>query len=153
MIWRVKLRHYEKAKKFEKISHLFWHSCLTKQLFLLSSIKTSGKFFQIFVAFSEKLNFMQKITDPPVFFLLTTFINYIGMLLFNLTYLRLFLKVFNKYQLKHLKKTLKLYPKYLWFKMLWSQLLCDHNSAHIVLRILFKFWPKINRCQPNFPRM
>ena len=30
---------------------------LTKQLFLLSSIKTSGRFFQIFVAFSEKLDF------------------------------------------------------------------------------------------------
>ena len=30
---------------------------LTKQLFLLSSVKTSGIFFQIFVAFSEKLDF------------------------------------------------------------------------------------------------
>ena len=30
---------------------------LTNQLFLLSSVKTSGIFFQIFVAFSEKLNF------------------------------------------------------------------------------------------------
>ena len=30
---------------------------LTKQLFLLSSVKTSGRFFQTFVAFSEKLNF------------------------------------------------------------------------------------------------
>ena len=30
---------------------------LTKQLFLLSSVKTSGRFFQIFVAFSEKLSF------------------------------------------------------------------------------------------------
>ena len=30
---------------------------LTKQLFLLCSVKTSGIFFQIFVAFSEKLNF------------------------------------------------------------------------------------------------
>ena len=30
---------------------------LTKQLFLLSIVKTSGRFFQIFVAFSEKLNF------------------------------------------------------------------------------------------------
>ena len=29
---------------------------LTKQLFLLSSVKISGRFFQIFVAFSEKLN-------------------------------------------------------------------------------------------------
>jgi hypothetical protein len=33
---------------------------LTKQLFLLSSGKTSGRFFQIFVAFSEKLNFKTK---------------------------------------------------------------------------------------------
>ena len=32
---------------------------LTKQLFLLSSVKTSGRFFQIFVAFSEKLDFTQ----------------------------------------------------------------------------------------------
>ena len=31
---------------------------MTKQLFLLSSVKTSGRFFQIFVAFSEKLNFI-----------------------------------------------------------------------------------------------
>ena len=30
---------------------------LTKQLFLLSSVKRSGRFFQIFVPFSEKLNF------------------------------------------------------------------------------------------------
>ena len=30
---------------------------LRKQLFLLSSVKTSGRFFQIFVAFSEMLNF------------------------------------------------------------------------------------------------
>ena len=43
----VKFRHYEKATKFKKISHLF----------LLSSVKTSGRFFQIFVGFSEKLNF------------------------------------------------------------------------------------------------
>ena len=32
---------------------------LAKQLFLLSSINKSGRFFQIFVAFSEKLNFKQ----------------------------------------------------------------------------------------------
>ena len=43
----LKLRQYEKATKFEKISHLF----------LLSSVKTSGRFFQNFVAFSEKLDF------------------------------------------------------------------------------------------------
>ena len=30
---------------------------MAKQLFLLSIIKTSGRFFQIFEAFSEKLNF------------------------------------------------------------------------------------------------
>ena len=39
----IKLRHCEKATKFEKISHLFWHS--------LSNVKTSGRFSQIFVAF------------------------------------------------------------------------------------------------------
>ena len=36
---------------------------LTKQLFLLSSVKTSGRFFQIFVPFSEKLIFT--IWGPP----------------------------------------------------------------------------------------
>ena len=30
---------------------------MTKHIFLLSSVKTSGIFFQIFVAFSDKLNF------------------------------------------------------------------------------------------------
>ena len=48
-----KVNHYEKATKFEKNLPLL----LTKQLFSLSSVKTSGRFFQIFVAFSEKLNF------------------------------------------------------------------------------------------------
>jgi len=33
-------------------------SVLTKHLFLLSSVKTSGRFFQIFVTFSEKLDFI-----------------------------------------------------------------------------------------------
>ena len=33
---------------------------LTKQLFLLCSVKTSRRFFQIFVAFSEKLNFKSR---------------------------------------------------------------------------------------------
>ena len=40
--------------------HKIWKNIppvLTKHLSLLSSVKTSGKFFQIFVAFSEKLNF------------------------------------------------------------------------------------------------
>ena len=31
---------------------------LTKQLFILRSVKTSGRFFLIFVAFSEKLNLL-----------------------------------------------------------------------------------------------
>ena len=45
---------------------------LTKQLFLhilLSSVKTSGRFFQIFVAFSEKLDFI--FVDCPVFICLS----------------------------------------------------------------------------------
>ena len=49
---QVKLWNSEKATKFEK--NLL--PILTKQLFLLSSVKTSGRFFQIFVAFPEKLN-------------------------------------------------------------------------------------------------
>ena len=51
----IKFRYYEKATKFEKNLP----PVLTKQLFLLSSVKTSGRFFQIFVAFSEKLDFTQ----------------------------------------------------------------------------------------------
>ena len=49
----LKFRYYEKAIKI-------WKNLppvLTKQLFLLSSVKASEIFFQIFVAFSEKLNF------------------------------------------------------------------------------------------------
>ena len=50
---QVKLRHYEKATKFEKnLPHV-----LAKQLFLLSNFKTSGRFFQIFETFTENLNF------------------------------------------------------------------------------------------------
>ena len=49
----LKLRHYEMATKFEKNLT----AVLTKQLFLLSSVKTSGMFLQIFVSLSEKLNF------------------------------------------------------------------------------------------------
>ena len=49
----IKLRHYEKATKFEK--NIL--PVLTKRLFLLSSVKTSGRFFQIFIAFSENLDF------------------------------------------------------------------------------------------------
>ena len=52
-MFALKLRHYEKATKFEKNLP----PLLTKQLLLLSSVKTSGRFFQIFEAFSEKLNF------------------------------------------------------------------------------------------------
>ena len=52
-------------KEFDKVKilwegHKIWKNLppvLTKQLFLLSSVKTSGRFFQIFVAFSEKLDF------------------------------------------------------------------------------------------------
>ena len=43
--------------------HKIWKNLplvLTKQLFLLSSVKTSGRFFQNFVAFLEKLNFKNK---------------------------------------------------------------------------------------------
>ena len=49
----LKLRHYEKATKFEKISHLFWqNSC-----FYSVASKQVGDFFSIFVDFSEKLDF------------------------------------------------------------------------------------------------
>ena len=52
----LKFRHYEKAIKFEKNLP----PILPKQLFLLSIVKKSGScFFQIFVAFSERLDFMQ----------------------------------------------------------------------------------------------
>ena len=43
--------------------HKIWKNLppvLTKQLFLLSSVKTSGRFFQIFLAFSEKQNFTSR---------------------------------------------------------------------------------------------
>ena len=40
---------------------------LTKQLFLLSSVKTSGRLFQIFVAFSEELDFnMQDVITQKI---------------------------------------------------------------------------------------
>ena len=54
----LKLRHYEKATKFEK-NFKNLPPVLTKQLFLLSSVKSSGSFFQFFVAFSEKLDFIR----------------------------------------------------------------------------------------------
>ena len=50
----LKLRQYKKAAKFEKKTPV-----LTKQLFLLSSVNRNGRFFQIFDAFSEKLDFNQ----------------------------------------------------------------------------------------------
>jgi hypothetical protein len=43
------------CRPFEKFFHLFWH-------LLLNNGQTSGKFFQIFMAFSENLNFT-KITQ------------------------------------------------------------------------------------------
>ena len=36
---------------------------LTKQLFLLSSVKTIGRFFQFFAAFSEKLDFKNSLFE------------------------------------------------------------------------------------------
>ena len=45
----VKLSHYEKATKSP--------TCFDKTAVLLSSVKTSGRFFQIFVPFPEKLDF------------------------------------------------------------------------------------------------
>ena len=48
-----------KVKTFWE-GHKIWKkfpSLQTKQLFLLRSVKKSGKYFKIFVAFSEKLNF------------------------------------------------------------------------------------------------
>ena len=50
---------YVKSSFSEKATKI-WKNLppvLTKQLFLLSSVKTRGIFFQIFVAFSEKLDF------------------------------------------------------------------------------------------------
>ena len=48
----VNLRRYEKATKLKNIP-----TVLTKQLFLLSNVKTCESLFQIFIAVSEKLNF------------------------------------------------------------------------------------------------
>ena len=49
----IKLRYYEKATKFEKISYWFWqNSC-----FYSVASKHVGDFFQICVAFSEKLDY------------------------------------------------------------------------------------------------
>ena len=46
----VKFKHFEKAKKFQKISHFFWN-------FLVVVSNLNERFFQIFVAFSQYLNF------------------------------------------------------------------------------------------------
>jgi hypothetical protein len=51
MLFMIKFRHYENAKKCEKISHLFW-SC-----FYSVASKQVGDFFKNFVTFSEKLDF------------------------------------------------------------------------------------------------
>ena len=51
ILW-LKLRHYEMATKFEEISHLFWH--------LLSNVKTSGRFFSNFWAFSDNLSVISR---------------------------------------------------------------------------------------------
>ena len=52
-IGKIKLRYYEKASKFEKIPHLFWqNSC-----FYSVALKQVGDFFQMFDAFSKKMNF------------------------------------------------------------------------------------------------
>ena len=49
----IELRYSEKATIFLKISHLFW------QFLSNSNSKQVGDFFQIFVAFSENLDFMK----------------------------------------------------------------------------------------------
>ena len=59
----VKLRHLEMAIKSEKNLPLV----LTKQLFLLSSVKTIGRLFQIFLAFSENLDFTKNCSDLSLF--------------------------------------------------------------------------------------
>ena len=61
----LKFRHYEKAAKFKK--NLL--TVLTKQLFLLSNVKTSGRFLKKIVAFSEKLGF----TSLLILFLIKDF--------------------------------------------------------------------------------
>ena len=56
---QVKLRRYEQPQNWKKIAHLFWqNSC-----FYSVVSKQMGDFFQTFVAFSEKLNFM--LQAPP----------------------------------------------------------------------------------------
>ena len=55
----LKFIYSENATKFEKISHL-----LTKQLFLLSSVKTSGIFFLKFLWPSEKSWPLSNVENP-----------------------------------------------------------------------------------------
>ena len=58
-LWQQIYNYYTKVQILWKGNNI-WKNLplvLTKQLFLLSSVKTSGRFFQIFVAFSEKLGF------------------------------------------------------------------------------------------------
>ena len=52
----LKLRHYEKATKFEKKSP----TCFDKIAVLLSSVKTSWRFLKFVLPFSEKLDFKKK---------------------------------------------------------------------------------------------
>ena len=58
-IFVSKLRYYEKATKFEKISNRFWHnSC-----FYSVASKQVGDFFEIFVVFTEKLDFKIRLIE------------------------------------------------------------------------------------------
>ena len=67
-------RHPEATARTLKVQilregHGIWKNLppvMTKQLFSLSSVKTSGIFFQIFVTFSEKLNIKKKTWYLPV---------------------------------------------------------------------------------------
>ena len=61
-MWKRKTIQFTNFNKVQILweGHNIWKkspTCLEKTVFLLSSVKTSGIFFQIFVAFSEKLNF------------------------------------------------------------------------------------------------
>ena len=56
----LKLRYYEKATKFEKNLQLG----LTKQLFLLNSVKTSGRFFSDFCSLLRKAEIYQQLMFP-----------------------------------------------------------------------------------------
>ena len=58
-VFKLKLRHHEMATKFEKSLP----PVLTNQLFLLHSVKPTGRLFQFFLSFSEKLDFKKKYTS------------------------------------------------------------------------------------------